>query len=126
MRSRESYDTSKYRKMTVEERILSRINKTKSCWLWTGPLEGWGYGQCSINNKMTRVHRWVWEFHKGKVPVGLSVLHRCDIRHCCNPAHLFLGTHDENMKDAKLKGRKRSDPTNINPRRVRKVTHDIK
>lgn len=50
-------------------------------------------------------HRISWAYHNGPIPAGALVLHRCDNRVCCNPAHLFLGTHKQNTQDAITKGR---------------------
>lgn len=75
------------------------------CWLWIGGVSyPPGYG------RMTRgqyAHRVSYEIHRGKIPVGMHVLHRCDNRLCVNPDHLFLGTQSDNMRDMMAKGRGR-------------------
>ena len=70
------------------------------CWIWQMHRAG-GYGHININGKDLRVHRVVWEFENGPIPEGLHVLHNCyrGKHGCCNPDHLRLGTHKENMND---------------------------
>ncbi len=55
--------------------------------------------------KYQAAHRVIYEMVYGKIPSRLSVLHSCDIRHCVNPLHLWLGTQEDNMRDAATKGR---------------------
>lgn len=51
-------------------------------------------------------HRISWEIHRGNIPKGMYVLHKCDVPGCVNPDHLYLGTQSENMRDAYHRGRK--------------------
>lgn len=53
---------------------------------------------------MAPAHRVSFLLFKGPIPKGLFVLHSCDIRHCVNPEHLRVGTHEENMRDALVRG----------------------
>lgn len=121
-------DSNKHQ--TLAERLWERVQKTSSCWLWFGSHNGKGYGQLHVSTpeaqrgpdgrsgrKIVLAHRLSWELANGPIPDGMEVCHNCpegDNPRCVNPAHLFLGTHNDNMKDAGFKGQM--------PRGVRRPT----
>ena len=77
------------------------------CWLWLGSTKGGGYGRFRLRGASLRAHRAAWELYRGPIPIGVCVLHRCDVRVCVNPDHLWLGTVRDNNLDAIRKGRAR-------------------
>ena len=75
------------------------------CWEWTGCLNRNGYGHMRGHGNPLLAHRASWLIARGPIPGGADVLHSCDNRRCVNPAHLWLGTHQDNMADMVAKGR---------------------
>jgi DNA-binding transcriptional regulator YiaG len=83
----------------MEQRFLSKIEKTDTCWNWTAGLFTNGYGQFNINNYPILSHRFAYELWVNPIPDGLVVRHKCDNRKCVNPNHLETGTQQDNMDD---------------------------
>lgn len=84
-----------------------KVDKGGSCWNWTGGTNG-KYGCFGIVDRVVYAHRHSYELANGPIPGGLFVCHNCpdgDNPFCVNPAHLFLGTHQQNMDDMIAKGR---------------------
>lgn len=75
------------------------------CWLWDHAVTTFGYGRLRNKGENLVAHRVSWEIHRGPIPKGLLVLHRCDVPACVNPDHLFLGTIKDNSMDMVSKGR---------------------
>lgn len=97
--------------LTLEDRFWAKVQKTKTCWLWTGSTYKSGHGQIWNGKKLERAHRVSWRLKHGKIPKGMKVCHHCDVPGCVRPSHLFLGTQKDNMEDAARKGRIRNQNT---------------
>lgn len=95
-------------KLSVKERFLEKVNKTENCWLWMGYVDKIGYGIFSGEISSSKAHRNSYDLFIGKIPTGKKVLHKCDVRNCVNPEHLFIGTQKDNVQDMLKKGRNRS------------------
>lgn len=89
----------------LADRFWSKVNKTKTCWLWTGANDG-RYGIVWLDGKKHKAHRVAWLLCHGEdVPPGLAACHHCDVPACVRPDHLFVGTKQDNMRDSIAKGR---------------------
>jgi hypothetical protein len=99
-------------KSTIDEATIKRflskviIAQDDQCWLWVGSKNTDGYGGFTLNKKNTGSHRASYIIYVGDIPKGMSVLHKCDVRNCVNPKHLFLGTQLDNVRDMFTKGRR--------------------
>lgn len=83
----------------VPQRILRQIAvSSNGCWLFAGLRDKDGYGITRESPvKQGRAHRVLWKLFNGDIPKGLVVDHLCRQRNCCNPSHLRICTHRENL-----------------------------
>lgn len=110
------------------ERFWSHVEKTETCWLWTGSKRNKGYGAfvwADVEGKVVqgRAHRFVYELLVSPIPAGLFVLHHCDNPACVNPDHLFVGTNQDNVSDMMQKGRHVAGGTYTEGKYERGVKH---
>ncbi len=83
---------------------LSKPDKN-GCIRWKGWKNEHGYGKFSIGKLYQFAHRFAYELYKEKIPDGKCVLHKCDVRDCCNVDHLYVGNQFDNMRDAAIRNR---------------------
>lgn len=98
--------------MDVEKlkgRLYEKVVKSDTCWNWTGPDNGLGYGRISLGVrgegvKYTHIVSFFLEHERWPAP-KMCVLHKCDNPRCVRPDHLFEGTKKDNSMDMAAKGR---------------------
>jgi hypothetical protein len=103
---------------TPEEAFLARTEPLlwSGCVVWTGALDGSGYGRLHVNGRMVSAHRYAWEREHGPIPDGLYVDHACWEPSCVNVGHLRLATPQENQQNRSgaRKGRVHDLPRGVN------------
>lgn len=112
------------------EHFWSKIDRSggpDSCWPWKAYRTIDGYGQIGRFQRILRAHRVAWELTNGPIPPNIFVCHRCDNPPCCNPAHLFLGSVQENNLDMARKGRVHLSgyPKHVKPRQKKFTGEEI-
>lgn len=107
--------------MAAIDRVLNRIERVteSGCWIFTGALNDAGYGVLGKGGRgqgNDRAHRITYAHFVGPIPKGIFVCHICDVRSCCNPSHMFIGTAADNNNDMINKGRGSIPPRNVHDR----------
>lgn len=95
------------RRLSPEEYFWQNVEKgaPNECWLWKGTVDAKGYGRFYFNSLPVLAHRLSYELHTGPIPKGLLICHHCDVKLCCNPDHLYAGTHKDNNRDRVTRAR---------------------
>ena len=82
------------------------VTEDEDCWEWNAGTQTKGYGSFGIApGKTALAHRVAYELRNGNIPDGMCVMHDCDNRKCCNPAHLKVGSIADNNRDMINKNR---------------------
>lgn len=95
---------------SIAARILQRVEQQANggCWVWLASLDSKGYGRFCYKGRTIPAHRAAYLVFVGEIEDGLFVLHQCDNKQCVNPRHLRLGTHADNMREARERKRMRA------------------
>lgn len=88
--------------MSDLDRFMRFVNKTDTCWLWTGFQRGKGYGGFQLKTGAVSAHRFAYENLVGDIPAGKQIDHLCMVKLCVNPNHLEPVTSKENNYRAYL------------------------
>lgn len=100
--------TAAQKRQRLPGRFWAKVNKgdgPSACWIWQGAKDRRGYGKVEVDGRFRTASRVAWILIHGEVPENYFVCHHCDVPACVNPAHLFIGTGSDNMRDMVKKGR---------------------
>ncbi len=104
-----------------------KVGTPEDCWEWLAYINKTGYGWMNIGGKKSKPAHRVSALIHGlikSIDDVAHVLHKCDNTKCCNPHHLFIGTHADNMRDKAIKGRARTRPQHGETNPMSKLTQN--
>ena len=114
----------------LAERFWPKVAKQPDgCWIWQAAIRPNGYGHLAASRRgipPLKAHRVAYELTYGPIPAGMLVCHTCDVRACCNPAHLFLGTQRDNNLDKVRKGRESRPNAKLTPAQVKAIRERLR
>jgi len=84
--------------VSIAGRFWEKVEKTPTCWLWTGAVNGNGYGNFNESGRYVGAHRVAYELVIGPIPADLTLDHLCRVRLCVNPSHLEPVTNGDNVR----------------------------
>lgn len=105
-----TFDARFWAKIVKNGKRTKYDSKIGRCWDWIGAKSPLGQPKIGIGGRRGKIiigSRASWLINRGPIEHGKDVLHKCDNPSCCNPDHLFIGTHTDNMRDMIVKGRAR-------------------
>lgn len=120
--------STRIKTMDLSHRFWSKVATTENpneCWEWKACTDRYGYGQLTVQGRHHKAHRVAYELSNGEIPNRQIICHHCDNPRCCNPSHLFLGTHSDNSRDKVSKRRHpfgaRNGTTKLTESQVREI-----
>lgn len=96
-----------YERVPSEQRFWKYVVKTETCWFWSGGKSKNGYGKFNPSHEQRtweKAHRYSWKLHRGEIPKGEVVCHRCNVKLCIRPEHLYVASQQQNTLDAMVDG----------------------
>jgi len=111
------------RAMSLADRLerKSMPEPNSGCVLWLGTCMPFGHGRMRWAGALYLTHRLAWMAHRGPIPEGTMVCHKCDVPSCINPDHLFLGDNASNILDMWTKRRR---VPKLSPDQIRSIRAD--
>lgn len=106
------------------------VGSDSDCWPWKKSTNKFGHGHFRMDGVVFMAHRLAYFLSNGKLHPDDVVRHTCDTPSCCNPKHLIIGSHADNVADRVSRGRSASGTRNgrskLTEQQVLKIFHDTR